>query len=92
MVLALTGTVGEFALAVDPECVPGGETCLALVRAGIGPALHVDIEEPVDDEERPFDPSDFAEGDARRMLARSGCELSRMLAGRNGAVQCAREA
>ena len=90
--LALAGTVAEFALASDPECVLGGETRLAPVQAGIGPGLHVGIEEPVDDEERPFDPSDLAEGGARRMLARSGCERSRVLAGRNGAVQGAREA
>ena len=33
---------------------------LALVQAGVGSALHIGIEQSVDDEERSFDPSDFA--------------------------------
>ena len=30
------------------------------VQAGVGPALHIGVEQPVDDEESSFDPSDFA--------------------------------
>ena len=32
---------------------------LTLVEADLGAALHVSIEQPVGDEECPFDPSDF---------------------------------
>ena len=48
---------------------------LALVRAGVGPALHIGVEQPVDDEERSLDPSDFAESDGQFVLARIGREL-----------------
>ena len=36
---------------------------LALVHADVGPALHISVEESVDDEQDTFDPSDFAESD-----------------------------
>ncbi len=42
--------------------------------------LHIGVEQPVDDEERSFDPSDFAEGDGQFVLARIGRELSQQLA------------
>ena len=41
---------------------------------------------PVDDEERSFDPSDFAESDGQFVLARIGRELSQQLARRKGAA------
>ena len=56
------------------------------VQAGVGPALHIGVEQPVDDEERSFDPSDFAEGDGQFVLARIGRELSQQLARRKGAA------
>ena len=52
-VLALAGAVADFALAPDPE----GVMSLALVQADVGPALHIGVEQPVDDEERSFDSS-----------------------------------
>ena len=42
---------------------------LALVQAGVSPALHIGVEQPVNDEERSFDSSDFAEGDGQFVLA-----------------------
>ena len=64
---------------------------LALVQAGVGSALYIGVEQPVDDEERSneegaFDPSDFAESDGQFVLAGIGCELSQQLAGRKGAA------
>ena len=64
---------------------------LALVQAGVGSALHIGVEQPVDDaersnEERSFDPSDFAESDGQFVLARIGRELSQQLARRKGAT------
>ena len=62
---------------------------LALVQAGVGSALHIGIEQPVDDEERSLDPSDFAESDGQFVLARIGRELSQQLARRKDATgQC----
>ena len=52
VVLALARAVADFALAPDPECVLERVMSLALVQAGVGPALHIGIEQPVDDEER----------------------------------------
>ena len=54
------------------------------VQAGVGQALHVGGEQPVDDEEGAFDPSDFAESDGQIILARIGRELAQQLAGRKG--------
>ena len=64
-VLGLARAVADFALASDPERVLERVMSLALVQAGVGPALHIGVEQPVDDaersnEERSFDPSDFA--------------------------------
>ena len=59
---------------------------LALVQAGVGSALHIGVEQPVDDEERSFDPSDFASSDDQFVLARIGRELSQQLARRKGAA------
>ena len=60
VVLALDRAVADFALASDPERVLERVMSLALVQAGVGSALHIGVEQPVDDEERSFDPSDFA--------------------------------
>ena len=54
---------------------------LALVQAYLGTVLHIGIEQPVDDEERPFHPSDFLEGFGQRMRAGVGREFAQQLAG-----------
>ena len=41
VVLALAGSVADFALASDPQRVLEGVVCLALVQAGVGSALHI---------------------------------------------------
>ena len=85
-VLALAGAVADFALAPDPEHVLERVMSLAPVQAGIGPALHIGVRQPVDDEEGSFDPSDFAESDGQFVLAGIGRELSQQLARRKGAA------
>ena len=82
VLLALAGTVADFALAPDAEGVLKGAMSLALVQAGVGPALHIGVEELVDAEEHEFDPSDFAESDGKFVLAGIGRELAQQLAGR----------
>ena len=86
VVLALAGAVADFTLASDPERVLERVMSLALVQAGVGPTLHIGVEQPVDDEERVFDPSDSAESDGQFVLARIGRELSQQLARRKGAT------
>ena len=86
IVLVLAGAVADFALAPDAQRVLERVMSLALVQAGVGPALHIGVEQPVDDEERTFDPSDFTESDSQFVLARIGRELSQQLAGRKSAA------
>ena len=82
VVPALAGAVADFALTPDAEDVLEEVMILALVQAGAGPALHTCVEEPVDDEEGAFDPSDFSESDGQLVQARIRRELSQQLAGR----------
>ena len=72
VVLSFAYAVADFALAPDVERVMS----LAPVQAGFGSALHIGVKQPVDDEERALDPSDFTESDVQFVLARIGCELS----------------
>ena len=67
-VLSLAASVADFALAADPEGVLQGMVGFALVQTDLGTALHIGVEQPVDDEERPFDPSDFPQGHSQLML------------------------
>ena len=78
VVLALARAVADFALTPDAERVLERVMSLALVQAGVGPARNIGVEQPVDDEERAFDPSDFSESDSQFVLARIGDELSQM--------------
>ena len=64
VVLALAGAVADFALAPDAERVLECVMSLALVQAGVGPALHIGVEQPVDDEERALDGLDHGIGDS----------------------------
>lgn len=75
VVLPLCGTVADFALPPDAQGVFQGVMGLTLVQADLGPALHVRVEEPLDDEEGAFDAPDFAERNGQLVLARVGCEL-----------------
>ncbi len=83
-VLSFGGAIADFTLAADAESVLQSVMGLALVETDLGAALHVGIEKPVDDEERPFDPSDFPQSDRQFMLPGIGCELPQELAGRYG--------
>ena len=82
--LGFGGAVPDLALAADGESVLQRVVCLAHVQADLGAALHVGIKQPVDDEERPFDPSDFPQGDRQFMLSGIGCELPHAPAWRPG--------
>ena len=84
--LGFAGAVADLALAPGPERVLERVMSLALVQAGVGPALHIGVEEPVGDEECTFDPSDFAESDGRFVLAGIGRKLSHQLARRKDAA------
>ena len=74
-VLPFGGSVADFALAADAQGVFQGVVCFTLVQTDLRTALHVRIEQPFDDEERPFHPSDFAQGHRQFMLSGVGWGL-----------------
>ena len=74
-VLAFGSSIPDFTLAPDAKSAFQCVVCLAFVQADLGAALHVGIEQPIDDEERPFYPPDFAQGHRQFVLARVGREL-----------------
>lgn len=43
--------------------------CFALVQTYLRATLHVDVQQPVDDEQRLFDPADFAQCYRKLMLS-----------------------
>ena len=80
-VLTLGRPVADLALPPDPQGALQCVVRLALVQADLRSTLHVGIEQPVNDEKRPFNPSDFAKGDSKVVPARPGCEFPQQLAG-----------
>ena len=74
-VLAFGCAVADFTLATDAEGVFQSVMGLAFVQPDLGAALHGGIKQPVDDEERPLDPSDFPQGHGQLVLSGAGCEL-----------------
>lgn len=74
-VLTFGGAIADFALAADAQGVFQGMVGFTFVQADLGAALHVGVEQPVDDEQRPFDPSDFLQGHGQIVLAWVSCEL-----------------
>lgn len=68
-VLAFCGTVPDFTLSTDTQGAFQGVMRLTFVETDLGAALHVGVEQPFDDEQRPLDTSDFAKGDGQIMLS-----------------------
>lgn len=84
-VLGFGGAVADFTLATDTQGVFQRMVGLAFVQTYLGPALHVGIERPFEDEQRPFYPSDFFEGFCQRVLAGISCKFAQNLTGRHDA-------
>ena len=70
-VLSFRGTVADFSLTPDPKSTFQGVMCLSLVKADMGAALHVGVEQPFDDEQCAFDPADLPQGQRQIMLPRA---------------------
>ena len=85
VVLPFGGTIPDFTLSPDAQGVFQGVMRLALVQADLGPALHVGVEKPFDDEEGALDAADFTERHGQLVLARIGSELLEQLTGRHSA-------
>lgn len=75
VVLSFTRPVADLTLAADAQGILQGMMRLALVEPDLGAALHVGVKQPFDDEECPFDPSDFPECDRQVVLPRIGCKF-----------------
>lgn len=59
----------------------------AFVQPDLGASLHVCIEQPVDDGERSFHPSDVQESQGQLVLSGVGCEFTQQLAWRHDACE-----
>ena len=85
VVLPLRGSVTDFALATDAQCIFEGMMGLALVETDLGAALHVSIKQPIDDEKRALDATYFTQGKCKLMLSWIGRKLLEQLTGRHDA-------
>jgi len=57
--LPFTCPVADFTLAPDAQSVLEGVMGFSFVQADPGATLQVGVQHPIDDEQRPFDSSDF---------------------------------
>ncbi|SLN76740.1 hypothetical protein RUM8411_04475 [Ruegeria meonggei] len=67
IVLVLGSTVADFTLSTISQGILRGVMRLAFVQPNLCTALHIGIEQPVDDKQRPFHPADFAQGEGKFM-------------------------
>ena len=67
VVLALSSSITDFALAANAKGVFQGVVRLALIQTNIGTALHICIKQPVDDEQRALYAPDFPERQGKFM-------------------------
>ena len=59
IVLSFRGSVSDFTLATDTEGVFQRMMCLTLVQADLCTALHIGIQQPIDNEQGALDPPDL---------------------------------
>ena len=69
--LVLKGAIANFALAMEEHRAPERVAGLAFVEAGVATLAQVGIREPLQGEQRPFDPAERAQG-ARQGVAGAG--------------------
>ena len=68
VVLAFGCPVADLPLTTYAQSILQRVVSLTLVEADLGTALHIGIEQPFNDEQRPFNPSDFAKGKCQFVL------------------------
>jgi hypothetical protein len=81
LVRGVTKSVADFALTPDAQGVLQGVVSRAFVETNLSAALHVSIEQPVDDEERTLNATDFAQSQGQLVLARVGRKFLQQLTG-----------
>ena len=62
VVLALGGSIADFALTANAQSVFQGMVSLPLIQTNIGASLHIGIEQPVDNEQRSLNAPNFPQG------------------------------
>ncbi len=80
-VLALACPVTDFTLTTDPKGIFQGVVCLSLVQPDLRLALHVDVKQPVHDEQCSLNSADFSKCGRQIVPPRIGGELPEELAG-----------
>ena len=70
IVLPFRSSVSDFALATDTEGVFQRMMCLTLIQANLCAALHVGVQQPVDNEQGALDPPDFPQRYSQFVLTR----------------------
>ncbi len=75
VVLAFGRTILDFALATNAQGILQGVVSLAFVETNLSAALHVSIEQPVDDEERTLNATDFAQSQGQLVLTRVSADF-----------------
>ena len=85
VVLTFDGPISDFPLATDAQGIFQSVMGFSLVETDLGAALHVSIKQPIDDEQRALDASDFTQGKCKLMLAWIRRKLLEQLTGRHDA-------
>jgi hypothetical protein len=80
VVLSFGRSVSDFPLTTSAQSILQRVVRLTLVEANLGTARHVGIEQSFNDEQRPFDPSDFVKGKCLFVLTGIRSELLQQLA------------
>lgn len=81
IVLAFGSTISDFALTTDAQRVFQSMMGLPLIKTNLSAPLHISIEQPLNNEQRPFDPTDFAQGHGQLVLTGVRGEFLQQLAG-----------
>lgn len=80
VMLPLSGSITDFTLTADAQGTLEGMVGFALVEANLGAALHIGIEDPLDDKESALDAADFPKRGRKIVLSGIGCEFPEQLA------------
>ena len=75
--LLLEAAVPDLTEATEEDRSGEGVASLSFVEAGVNAAAEVDALQPSEDQERPFDPAQFAESHSEAILARVAAQLAK---------------
>ena len=88
-VLAFRVAVSDFALPTNPQGIFQSMVRFTFIETNVGTSLHIRVERPFDDEECPFNPPDFAQGNGQVVLSLAAPPVS---SGAGWAASCLKAA